>query len=99
MSERVRFPCNDRTDEVKKLFIIWLFYCNKNEKKKQRTVLHRKLHFGLFFLRHRDNITHYLNVPKYFLSRLNAANVERKSLDKSVIVCVYENRRVKIIFL
>ena len=99
MSERVRFPCNDRTDEVKKLFIIWLFYCNKNEKKKQRTVFHRKLHFGLFFLRHRDNITHYLNVPKYFLSRLNAANVERKSLDKSVIACIYENRGAKIIFL
>ena len=77
------------------------FLLQQKWKKKQRTVLHRKLHFGLFFLRHRDNITHYLNVPKYFLSRLhvNAANVERKSLDKSVIACIYENRGVKIIFL
>ena len=75
------------------------FLLQQKWKKEQRTVLHRKLHFGLFFLRHRDNITHYLNVPKYFLSLLNAANVERKSLDKSVIACIYENRGVKIIFL
>ena len=84
---------------LKSCLLHGFFIATKMKKKKQRTVLHRKLHFGLFFLRHRDNITHYLNVPKYFLSRLNAANVERKSLDKSVIACIYENRGVKIIFL
>ena len=28
----LRFPCDERTDEVNKLVIIWLFYGNKNKK-------------------------------------------------------------------
>ena len=74
----LRFPCNERTDEVNKLVIIWLFYGNKNKKKWH-------VEGGLFFLFRIVELILWMFLGLNIFVSLYGAIIERKRFAKSFV--------------